>query len=716
MTRSSLSLDLEKLSWPLGRLDEAIEWLARKSGLSGCAVDIPSVPTSAKNPEALSEWLTAAAIALAVEIEMVESSYAEADALVRNCGPALLQVRIGSEARFLAVLRSRMPGVDLLSPTLVLHRVQPCALRATLCRELEAPRIAETEELLERAAVPARKRPAALAAILREQLASVRLSPCWLLRLTPGGGILQLAREAQIPSRLLALVSAHTAQYLLWLLSWWIIGQTALQGRFDWGWLAAWALALFAMIPVRLLGTWWQGMLSVRIGALLKRRLLFAALQLQLEEVRHHGAGQLLGCVIESEAVESLALTGGFMALLAGLELAFAAVVMTFGPAGALHVLLLVGWIGLALSIAWRCSRNREWWTQSRLKLTNELVEQMVGHRTRLAQEARERWHQGEDQSLSGLMTLAIGMDRPAMWLTALVPRGWLLLGLLALAPSFTLATASPIELAVGLGGVLLGFRAFQRFAAGLAHIAGAAIAWKQVVPFFRAATRPRDLGASVAATGPSAKSCASEESQVLIEAHDLTFCYRDRGLPVLRDCSLSIRPGERILLEGPSGGGKSTFASMLAGLRVPDSGLLLLRGLDRQTVGLNRWRRSVAAAPQFHENHVMTGTFAFNLLMGGQWPPQPEVLLQAQTLCHELGLEDLLKRMPAGLLQLVGEGGWQLSHGERSRLYIARALLQGAELVVLDESFASLDPESLRLTLGCVLGRAKTLLVIAHP
>jgi ABC-type transport system involved in cytochrome bd biosynthesis fused ATPase/permease subunit len=64
----------------------------------------------------------------------------------------------------------------------------------------------------------------------------------------------------------------------------------------------------------------------------------------------------------------------------------------------------------------------------------------------------------------------------------------------------------------------------------------------------------------------------------------------------------------------------------------------------------------------------------------------------------------------------LVGETGWQLSHGERSRLYIARALLQGANLVILDESFAALDPHTLHQVLGCVLERGPTLLVIAHP
>ena len=142
---------------------------------------------------------------------------------------------------------------------------------------------------------------------------------------------------------------------------------------------------------------------------------------------------------------------------------------------------------------------------------------------------------------------------------------------------------------------------------------------------------------------------------------------------------------------------------------------LLLLDGLDRHTLGSEGWRRRVVAAPQFHENHVLTGTFLFNALMGRRWPPQPKDIAEMEDVCRELGLDDLLQRMPGGILQSVGESGWQLSHGEQSRLFIARALLQRADVVVLDESFAALDPESLRKSLRCVLGRAKTLLVIAH-
>ena len=119
---------------------------------------------------------------------------------------------------------------------------------------------------------------------------------------------------------------------------------------------------------------------------------------------------------------------------------------------------------------------------------------------------------------------------------------------------------------------------------------------------------------------------------------------------------------------------------------------------------------------PQFHENQILTGTLAFHLLLGRRWPPTPADLTAAEEICRELGLGDLLDRMPAGLQQLVGESGWQLSHGERSRLYMARAILQQADLMILDESFAALDPANAQLAFSCVNRHAPTLLVIAHP
>ncbi len=189
-----------------------------------------------------------------------------------------------------------------------------------------------------------------------------------------------------------------------------------------------------------------------------------------------------------------------------------------------------------------------------------------------------------------------------------------------------------------------------------------------------------------------------------------------DGASPPFRSTSFGVSSGDQVLLTSPSGGGKSTVVSLLNGLRRPTSGTLLLEGVDPMSLGAEAWTRRVATAPQFHENHVFTEVFAFNLLMGRRWPPTAGDWQEAETVCEELGLGPLLTRMPGGMNQLIGDTGWQLSHGERSRLYLARALLQGGELVLLDESFGALDPDNLRKSLMCARKRAESLMVIAHP
>ncbi len=709
--------EVTALARPLSRLGELLEALARKSGLA-LRVRETSVPPEGLGPmdgETLSVWIEAAAAWVGLEAEPVEAPYAEVESLIRSAGPAILRLPGEREWRFLALLGRGRRGVAVLGPDLAVHRVRPELIRAALCAALEAPLAAEADRLLEAIGASPRRRARARRAILRERLASARIGGGWLLRQPPGSHIWPQMRHARLPRHLLVLAGAHAVQYVLWLLSWWVIGQGALQGRLDYGWLLGWALLLLTMVPLRMLEKWSQGLFAIGAGGLLKRRLLAGALRLEPEEIRHQGAGQLLGGVIESEAVESLALSGGILGLLAGIELAIAAAVLGAVPGGGLQALLLLSWVGLGGLLGWRYFRHRRYWTEARLDITHGLVERMVGHRTRLAQEPPERWHDGEDQEIERYLERSRSMDRAAAWLMALVPRGWLLLGLLGLAPAFVTGRASPAALAIGLGGMMLAYEAFRKLAAGLWHLAGAAIAWQQVAPLFHAAARPEINTPPSLAGAPGDGRGVSGSGQPVLEAQDLVFRYRDRGDPVLRGCSLCVCAGDRLLLEGPSGGGKSTIAALLTGLRPPESGLLL-DGLDRQTLGSGGWRRRVVAAPQFHDNHVFAATFAFNLLMGRRWPPHPEEVEAAEALCHELGLGELLGRMPAGVLQMVGETGWQLSHGERSRLYIARALLQGADVIALDESFAALDPETLRRALLCVLERAPTLLVIAHP
>jgi ATP-binding cassette subfamily B protein len=426
-------------------------------------------------------------------------------------------------------------------------------------------------------------------------------------------------------------------------------------------------------------------------------------LRLAPEEMRHCGIGSFIGQALEAEAVETLAVSGGIAGLLAIVEIAMAMFLL------GRFALVLAAWVALTALAAWRFHRRFERWTSTRIDLTQDLVENMVGHRTRLVQQRRAEWHTAEDLALERYLEVSCRVDRTGTWLIAAIPRGWLMVGLACLVPSVVAGSAVSSQTAILLGGILLAYTAFRKLTGSFADVVAATVAWKRIRPLFDAAARTQLTGEIPAGDKP-------DTGPQVIEADRLTFRYRTTGNPALRQCSLSIRKGERILLEGPSGGGKTTFASLLSGMRQPESGLLLVNGLDRHTLGAQGWRQRVAAAPQFHENHILTETLGFNLLMGRRWPPTAEDVTEAEALCRELGLGDLLDRMPAGLLEMVGEGGWQLSHGERSRVYIARALLQGADLVILDESFAALDPESLKVALECTLKRAGTLMVIAHP
>jgi ATP-binding cassette subfamily B protein len=539
--------------------------------------------------------------------------------------------------------------------------------------------------------------------LLREQRGDKLFGGGWLLRVPVQAGTSRVLRQAHVFKNGAWLIAAHIGEYLLWLLSWAVLGRSSFEGHMDRGWLWLWATLLFTLVPFRIFSTFTQGMLAIGTGAMLKRRLLLGALRLEPEEIRHGGTGSFLGQAFEAEAVESLTLSGGVAGVLSCIEIAVAACLL-----GRLSILLL-GWCVLVALVGRRFLQHYQHWTGTRLEMTQDLVENMVGHRTRLAQGKRSEWHRQEDEALNGYLQRSQEIDFGGTWLVAFLPRGWLLAGLLFLAPLAMSPVSSRSDLAIKLGGVLLAFTAFKKLTASSVDIAATLVAGKRILPLFRAAQRPSPAGH----LPPEA---AQQTVQNVIEADRVTFRYRPGGAAALHPSSLMIRRGERVLLEGGSGGGKTTFASLLSGMRQPESGLLLLNGLDRHIVGAQRWRQQVASAPQFHENHILTETLAFNLLMGRRWPPTQSDVEEAESLCYRLGLGELLERMPGGIMQMVGEGGWQLSHGERSRVYIARALLQKAELVILDESFAALDPENLRTALQCTLEQAETLMVIAHP
>jgi ATP-binding cassette subfamily B protein len=710
-----MARELTELSWPAGRLGEALETLGRHSRLEMRDVP-PPVPPAGLAAEQLGPWIEATARWLGFEAESVQLSYGEFEQFLNGAAPALVRVPGPANAGYLVLLGGNRHRAELLTPTFARVRLAPRVLAAALRKAVDHPLTDGVEHLLRVAGLDG---PRFRQALLGELLVTSPVAPAWILRASASAPLASLAQEARLPRQFLGLLGSHFAAYSLWILSWWLLGWMALQGRLETGWLFAWLLLLLTLLPCRLLATAGGGQLAIRAGVLLKRRLLSGALKLNADEVRSLGVGQLLGRVIESEAVESLAMNGGFLGLTALFELILAAIILAVGAGSWVHVGLLFGWVAAAGLLGLRYGCRRRAWTAERLHLTHDLVEQLLGHRTRLAQQPRQRWNDREDQALAGYLADSGNLDGGALALHGLVARGWLFTGLLGLAPAFLAPGRRAAALAIAIGGLLLAYRALRSLAESLEGLAGAACAWEQVQLFWRAAQRREPIGHpgfAVASEAVAADGSSGGHPATLLEARDLAFRYPDRREPILKKVRLQVRTGDRLLLEGPSGSGKSTLTAVLAGSRSPESGLLLLDGLDAQTLGAEGWRRRVVLAPQYHENHVLLGTFAFNVLLGRGWPPRLADLAEAEQVCRALGLGPLLDRMPAGMHQMVGETGWQLSHGERSRLYIARALLMRADLLILDESFAALDPQTLQATSSFVLEKAPTVLVIAHP
>jgi ATP-binding cassette subfamily B protein len=719
-------LDLESLAWPVNRLAEAIEMAAQRNGLAaGAATNPPEsgAPGLADtwNEASLETWVDAAATRLGIEAEPMTSSFRDVEGMIRQAAPAILRLPDegeGSRPRFL-VLLSGGSRPALLGTDLKVYHPPLAAVRDALCLPLIAPWMTLTDQLMARAGIPPARRERARLALLEERWSAAQISAGWLLRISPGASLWQQIRLGHLANPLLVLLAAYLVQEGLLVFSWWFIGRGVFQGQFELAWLWAWALVLLTAIPFQLLVSWCQSRFSVGIGALFKQRLLVGALKMQPDEMRHQGMGQFLGRVMESEAVELLALGGGLLALVSVVQLGVAAWVLALGGAGLAQVGMLALWVAATLLAGWLAYRRGREWIESYRGMTNNLVERMVGHRTRLAQEAPGQWHAAEDQELARYLETSLHFDRSDIYLAAL-PGSWLVVGLAGMLPALVAVPGDLAKLAISLGGVMLAYQAFQTIELGVHSLVQMSLAWQQVKPLFAAAARPVDVPVVTLTqppvTRPANAAETPDERKPLLVAKNLNFRYRERGRLVLQDCDLQIRPGDRLLMEGPSGGGKTTLAAILAGLRQPESGMLLLHGYDWQSLGSTAWRRHVVIAPQFHENHIFSETFAFNLLMGRRWPPGPKDLEEAESICKELGLGDLLAHMPSGWQQMVGENGWQLSHGERSRVFIARALLQQADLIIMDESFGALDPENLFRALDCTRRRAATLLVIAHP
>ncbi len=196
------------------------------------------------------------------------------------------------------------------------------------------------------------------------------------------------------------------------------------------------------------------------------------------------------------------------------------------------------------------------------------------------------------------------------------------------------------------------------------------------------------------------------------LEFENVTFHYPTRReTSALNDFSLRVKPRERLAVVGPSGAGKTTIFQLAERFYDPQSGRVLLDGVDLRDADPADIRQRIAMVPQ---ETVMFAASARDNLRYGNWDASEDELWQA---ARDANAEEFLRALPEGLDTFMGEGGARLSGGQRQRIAIARALLRDAPLLLLDEATSALDAESERLVQDALdrLMADRTTIVIAH-
>jgi ATP-binding cassette, subfamily B, bacterial MsbA len=196
------------------------------------------------------------------------------------------------------------------------------------------------------------------------------------------------------------------------------------------------------------------------------------------------------------------------------------------------------------------------------------------------------------------------------------------------------------------------------------------------------------------------------------IEFRRVEFTYPGGGRPALDRVSFSINAGETVALVGPSGAGKSTLANLLPRFYSPDSGQILLDGIDIASLKLASLRANIALVSQ--DIVLFNDTVAANIAYGRLAGTSEAEIVRAAEAAHAM---QFIREMPEGLATAIGEDGVRLSGGQRQRLAIARAFLKDAPVLILDEATSALDSESERHVQEALetLIQGRTTLVIAH-
>lgn len=199
------------------------------------------------------------------------------------------------------------------------------------------------------------------------------------------------------------------------------------------------------------------------------------------------------------------------------------------------------------------------------------------------------------------------------------------------------------------------------------------------------------------------------ENSSITFE--NVSFCYEDAGRDALHQINLSIKEGEHVAFVGPSGGGKTTLASLVARFFDTTEGRILIGNKDVKEISSKQLMDMVSFV--FQDSKLLKTSILENARMGKKEATREEVMQALK----EAQCEDIIAKLPDGIDTVIGSNGTYVSGGEAQRLSIARAMLKNAPILILDEATAFADPDNEAKVQEAFsrLSKGKTVIMIAH-
>lgn len=473
-------------------------------------------------------------------------------------------------------------------------------------------------------------------------------------------------------------------------------------------------LATLVVLGALLTGlqSWWQQRTSERVVRQIRRDLVFRLIRLRVPELDRRAPGDLISRVTSDSTLVQNAATEGLVMVANGvLSILGAVVLMGLVHVGLLGVTVAV-LLGVTLVMVLILPRIREAVARSQESIgaVGAALDRALGAaRTVKANGAEGRETAFAGQAVEGayraglvgaryvaMVKVLSGVSIQAAFLAvlgvggALVASGSLEASALIAFLLYVFYLASPIgSLVAGLGMLQQGLGAVGRI--------------EQV------GRMPIEDDVDGADGGAVAGRWDGTDAPP-VEFRGVHFSYPDRS-PALRGISFTVRGGTQSALVGLSGAGKTTMFALLQRFYEPTAGRILIGGVDIATLPRAEVRRRIAYVEQ--ESPVMAGTIEDNLTYAAS-DVTDEQIAEVLRLTR---LDSLIERLPDGLRTEVGTRGLALSGGERQRLAIARALLRGPEVLLLDEATAQLDANNERALREAVEQAARrcTVLLIAH-